>query len=303
LQIAATIEGSGPIAAYFGGAAERELVVVVTNPGTVPVAGATLSLFAGKDAVPSAALDAAGAGQPLPIGAVAPGQSVTVRQPFTIDAPAFGDYRVRGVVAGSEIDVVEGATTTADDFIASTSSYPWAWILIGWLLLLLVLVRAVRSRGSAESDADPLAATLPVLDATAASAASAPVPPVVPGAGAGVVALPQAPVEAPAPAAVPPAPAAPAPPAPPAPPVPAPTIPAAAPTAPAAPPPPSGYALVDAPPPAPTLPPVAAPVAAAGAGEVLDAEIVDPEPDDTASTGVFGVDDLRRMMDQRDPNA
>jgi hypothetical protein len=36
---------------------------------------------------------------------------------------------------------------------------------------------------------------------------------------------------------------------------------------------------------------------------VLDAEIVDPEPDDTASTGVFGVDDLRRMMDQRDPNA
>jgi len=304
LQIAASIEGSGPLSAFVGGAAERELVVVATNSGTAVVTGVTIQLFAGKDAVPGELLSAQG-GQPLSVGILGPGQSVTVRQPFTIDAPAFGDYRVRGVVAGTPIDVIEGASTSPDDFVVSTSAYPWVWIVLGWLVLLFFLARAVRSRAAAEADIDPLVSVLPALDAdreadlsarVAGSTTTSLVPPTLVTA----TNLDDGTSPEPAPDAAEQRIASESPWAPESQPTLPPTR-ATAPIAPAtspAPPPPSGYALLD-----PSVSPQAAPVASGESvdTDVVDAELVDPapQPEQQAASGLFGVSDLRQIMDRR----
>jgi hypothetical protein len=339
ITVDASISGSGPISAYVGGAAQRELVLVVTNTGPTTLTNVGVSLTVGKGSEPTEALQSA-SGAPLTIPSLTPNSPVELRQPFTIGGPAFGEYRVRAVFSGvPAIDVVGGQASGETGVTVATSTYPWLLIILGWLLLQIPLINLYRRRTAVELEPDPLLEQLPAADealpqavpvgaAAAAAPLAAPVPAAVPTEAADLSAPPAAaptvptlpPPPAPAPVPAPPVPAAPvapvgappppppgfdqlapvgdplAPPAPPVPPAPpaspappsepvtaaAPTIPPAPPAPPAAPPMPPEPADTE---PVPTIPPVP------------PAPPAEPESPEPVRSSVFGVTDLRSLID------
>jgi hypothetical protein len=211
LDVEPRVTGTGPIAAFFGGAAERELVLRITNTGSAPLAGLPLVLTIGKGQDPTdPILTAEGFAPTLPDLAV--GEVVEVQLPVTIEAPALGRYTIKGQFSGLEVLSVNGVKNNVGDlsFTTTASSYPWGLILVGWLLLQIPLLGLYKRRPVViESGQDAVAPADEVL-------ATAYEPAVVDGFAQGVF---DAPPGVPPAIAFPPAPPAAAfPPAPPAPP-------------------------------------------------------------------------------------
>jgi hypothetical protein len=247
LDVSASLSGSGPLAAFFGGAAKRELVLTVTNSGSAPLAALPVTLTVGKGLDPTDPLLDAN-GQPIVIPDLAVGQVVEIRQPVTLPAPAFGQYRVKGTFSGLDFLSVDGERNNVGDlgFSTTTSTYPWGLIVIGWLLLQIPLLGLYKRRPVIVEPApeeDPFADDVPV----AAGAEFDGFAQGLFGAGA---------------------------------------VPAAPPI-----PPPNGFVLVGAAGSAPVAPVV--PTAPLGYGPSVP----------STTSGVFGVDDLRSMLDPPRPGA
>jgi hypothetical protein len=148
VDVVSSITGSGPLSAYFGGQAQRELVLTLTNTGNQALENLPLNLTVGKGQDPTTPLTSPD-GLPLQIPRIEAGASVEVRQPFTIDAPAFGQYTVKGSFVGLDSITVDGERqANAGDlsFRSTTSTYPWALIVIGWLLLQIPLLGLYKRR-------------------------------------------------------------------------------------------------------------------------------------------------------------
>jgi len=170
VDVSASIVGSGPISAYFGGAAKRELVLSVTNTGSGPLVSPPLTLTFGKGQDPTTPLPTAD-GQQANLGTIEAGQTIEYRQPITIGAIAFGQYRVKGQFIGLDSITVNREVLDAGDltFDASTSTYPWIAIILAWLLLQIPLLGLYKRRPVTLEplDEDPLYEQLPVAGAAA----------------------------------------------------------------------------------------------------------------------------------------
>lgn len=153
-NVVASLRGSGPWQALFGGAAQREFVVSVTNTGTTVLQDPQINLTYGKGDDPTTPLLGAD-GQPIKFGLIQPTSTVEVRVPVTFPAPTFGKYRVKGVVVGLDSLSVDGEALPQGDneFAATTSTYPWMLIAVAWLLLQIPLLGLYKRRPSLPDDA------------------------------------------------------------------------------------------------------------------------------------------------------
>ncbi len=128
------LEGGGLSLAWLGGSAERTLVYPVRYDGEVAVTDAPVTLMSGRAPDPTGVLAAPA------MGTLAPGEERTYRVPVAFGAPALGDYQVAGRVEGLAREIV---------FTAETSSYPWAWPLLGLLFVGARTARDLRRRPAA----------------------------------------------------------------------------------------------------------------------------------------------------------
>ena len=164
VDVSARLTGSGPFAAYLGGAAKRELVVSVTNTGSSNLINPALNLTVGRGENPATPLTSPNGQQPA-LGTIAPGQTVEYRQSVTLGPPAFGQYRVKGEFIGLDLITVDQQKVNAGvlSFSVATSSYPWLLILIAWLLLQIPLLGLYKRRPVEKPlSEDPLIEQLPV---------------------------------------------------------------------------------------------------------------------------------------------
>jgi hypothetical protein len=129
LKAQVKVESSTTLASVLGGAADRTLVVTLHNDANVPVRGALMVSFWGKDT----------ANHPIPTRLVTvPARgTVTVRVPFELDPLSIGGYDVKGV-AGTNGNTVE--------FSSSTSQWPWGLVIV--LVLVIWLVQSLFVRRS-----------------------------------------------------------------------------------------------------------------------------------------------------------
>jgi hypothetical protein len=131
LDVRAEIEGGGPLASWFGGAAERTLVLVAANTGSLPIENPPTVVTYGRGEDPTDLLV-----RPE-LGAIAPGQTSEIRIPFELPAGSFGSYTVKTTIGG--LDQPTAAR-------ASTSTYPW-FLLVGvWLLIQIPLLGLHKRR-------------------------------------------------------------------------------------------------------------------------------------------------------------
>jgi hypothetical protein len=138
------VESSTSLTSFFGGAADRTLVITVHNPTQLPVDGALALARWGKDD-----LNHLIQGRHFKIGAE---DTVTVRLPFQLDALSFGSYVVGGRA---------GAIANSALFKTDTSQWPWGLVIVLLIILALIvffIVRAVR-RANARKTAGPDDAT------------------------------------------------------------------------------------------------------------------------------------------------
>ena len=164
--VTAAIDGSGPWTAWFGGAASRELVLNITNTGTLPINELPMTIYLGKGEDPTEFLTQARSGQ------VAPGETSQVVVPFELPALSFGSYTARTVIDGLDQQV----TARAD-----TSTYPWALLVVAWLIIQIPLLGLHRRRQQARfDDADLLE-----LEDPFSGLPGAPAAPALVGAGVG----------------------------------------------------------------------------------------------------------------------
>jgi hypothetical protein len=164
LDVSARLSGSGPLSAYLGGVARRDLIISVTNTSAFELANPVLNLFVGRGENPASPLIGPSGQQPS-LGIIAPGQTVEYRQSVTLGPPAFGQYRVRGEFIGLDSITVDQQKVNAGvlSFSVATSSYPWLLILIAWLVLQIPLLGLYKRRPVAKPlSEDPLIEQLPV---------------------------------------------------------------------------------------------------------------------------------------------
>jgi hypothetical protein len=139
MDVRSEVEGGGPLLSWFGGAADRELVLTLTNTGTLPLENPPTTVTLGKGQDPTELLT-------LPrLGSIAPGQTTEVRIPFELPAWSFGSYTVKTTVAG--LDQPTAARSSA-------STYPWFLLVIGWLLLQIPLLGLNKKRRPEPGDTD-----------------------------------------------------------------------------------------------------------------------------------------------------
>lgn len=126
VAITARFTGQGPWTSWFGQAAQRTLVLTVTNTGAVAVHDPPLTITAGKGADPKGVV-------PAPeLGTIEPGESITVEVPLRFSPLSFGQQSARASIAG----FAEPVGT-----LAATSTYPWALIALAAVLTQLGLLR------------------------------------------------------------------------------------------------------------------------------------------------------------------
>jgi hypothetical protein len=136
-----SISGIGPIASWFGAGAERTIDLEVTNTGSTSLENPDVRVTAGTGDDPTDVV-----ARP-DLGLIAPGQSVTVQIPVQFPAFTFGRLTVLTSFAG--LDEPTSVSST-------TSSYPWALIVIGWLLIQIPLLGLWRRKPEAAAPEDPL---------------------------------------------------------------------------------------------------------------------------------------------------
>ncbi len=122
------VSGSG-FAEQFGGPARRTLRFTVRNDGATAVTDPPLALAAGRGSDPTEIVNAP------PLGTLEPGAERSYEVPFTLGAPAFGRYSVRGEITGLDEPIA---------FTGHTASYPWAVPVVGVLLVGVAFLRALR---------------------------------------------------------------------------------------------------------------------------------------------------------------
>ena len=153
-HVALEISGSGPWTALFGGSAERDIILRVENNGTEPLVDTPINLTFGKGSDPTApALQADGG--PVQLGSLLPGQEVELRIPVTTEVPTIGTYTAKVTIIGLN-RLTSGETTLPEgspSIKATTSSYPWALIVLAWLLLQIPLLGLYRRRDVVVEDA------------------------------------------------------------------------------------------------------------------------------------------------------
>ncbi|MEV4676069.1 hypothetical protein AB0K34_30845 [Actinomadura sp. NPDC049382] len=126
---AVSVRGGGLLDGWLGGAADRALRVTLRNEGTTALTDLPLALTMGRGPDPADLVTAPA------LGTLDPGQERTYEIPFTLGAPAFGRYTVRGEIGGLDEPIA---------FTAHTASYPWALPLLGALLVPLPLLTRRR---------------------------------------------------------------------------------------------------------------------------------------------------------------
>jgi hypothetical protein len=151
-------EGEGPWTAWFGGSPHRDLVYTVQNTGNVTVEDPPIIVALGKGSDPT------GIVHPPPVGVLQPGESRTYHVPVDLGVLAFGHYQAVGKIPGFANPV---------EFRASTSTYPWA-------LLLLIVVGAfefvlIKARNRARARLARQAEVAPALVGAMAALNPAPV--------------------------------------------------------------------------------------------------------------------------------
>jgi hypothetical protein len=124
---AAHVEGQGSWTSWFGASSNRTLVLTLRDVGKVSVPNPLLSvtLRKGSDTpeyVPSPR-----------IATLQPGETRVVRIPLTLDALSMGQFTVSGAVTGYNAR-----------FTTKTSSYPWGWLIVPFILINVILWRVLR---------------------------------------------------------------------------------------------------------------------------------------------------------------
>ncbi|MEM8747292.1 MAG: hypothetical protein AAGF91_11365 [Actinomycetota bacterium] len=143
----ARLTGEGPWLSWWGGPAERQLLVIVENTSTDTVDAAELTLAQGRGA----------ATEPLEsptLAELAPGERVTIRVDIELDAFAFGTHAVVGTITGVDRPV---------GFRAETTHVPWLLLLLPTLVLAQVALIGLRNRARRRL-AEPVEATDMVVD-------------------------------------------------------------------------------------------------------------------------------------------
>lgn len=125
-----SVRDGGFMDGWLGGGAGRTLRVTLRNEGTTALTDLPLSLTLGRGPDPADLITAPA------LGSLNPGQERTYDIPFSLAAPAFGRYTVRGEIGGLDEPIA---------FTAHTASYPWAFPLLGALLVPLPLLTRRRS--------------------------------------------------------------------------------------------------------------------------------------------------------------
>jgi len=149
LSVTARLEGGRPVAAWFGGADERTLVLTVHNDGSVP-AELRLDVAVGPGALPDTDVDTGD-----PPGKIYPGGTRILRVPVEFEPLGFGHHVVAGEVAAP------GASAA---FEVGVDVQPWGLYAVMFLVVVLAAVLAVlllRRRRRRRRSAQP-AATEPL---------------------------------------------------------------------------------------------------------------------------------------------
>ncbi|WUI02745.1 hypothetical protein OHR68_13345 [Spirillospora sp. NBC_00431] len=120
-----SVRGGGFMDGWLGGGADRTLRVVLRNEGTTALTDVPITVTAGRGDDPTGLVDAPS------LGTLDPAQERAYDIPFTLEAPAFGRYTVRGEIGGLDEPI---------SFTAHTASYPWALPILGTLLVPLPLL-------------------------------------------------------------------------------------------------------------------------------------------------------------------
>ncbi|HEY3670843.1 MAG TPA: hypothetical protein VGN51_07910 [Acidimicrobiia bacterium] len=147
---AAVVEAPVPGWQVFGGTGNRVLAVTIDNGSADALEDLRVVAAVGRGR---------GSGEPLPSRAVrriGAGVHRTVRIPFTVSAPFYGDYTVAGTVYG---------LPTATAFHADLDNDPWAAeLLLPIALLVLAETLRVRDRRARrrEAAADAAVAATPI---------------------------------------------------------------------------------------------------------------------------------------------
>ncbi|OLT24953.1 hypothetical protein BJF79_44580 [Actinomadura sp. CNU-125] len=144
-----SVTGGGPGPGWLAGTARRTLRVTLRNNGTATLTDPPLTLTAGRGDQPARIVDAP------PLGVLEPGAERTYDIPVVLDAPAFGRYTIRGEIAGLDEPIA---------FTAETASYPWAFPILGALLVPVPLLTA-RRRRTTRVPGRPVAGAVPVAAA------------------------------------------------------------------------------------------------------------------------------------------
>ncbi|MEO0494220.1 MAG: hypothetical protein AAF081_12475 [Actinomycetota bacterium] len=128
--IDARLTGDGPWTSWFGGAAERRLLLVFENSGDVAIDAPELVLRIGKGEATT----------PLEAPELAPldpGDRRTVQVPVELDPFAFGTHAVVGEFLG---------VADTPGFRAETTHVPWLLLLLPTLVLAQVALVGLRNR-------------------------------------------------------------------------------------------------------------------------------------------------------------
>lgn len=129
--VGAVLIGSDSWTTWFGAAPTRTLVLTLENTGRTTIADIPVALEVGRSANPTTNVA-------IPsLGTLGPGEKRRYEVPVTFPAFAFGSYSAAGQIA------VQGEPLT---FVASTSSYPWALIVLPLVVVLEVVLLRGRNR-------------------------------------------------------------------------------------------------------------------------------------------------------------
>ena len=125
--LGASLRGSGPWESDFGASPRRTLELVLADRGGAPTGPLSLRLGVTGDGGRPRSLPVTG------VGALAPGQTRTIRVPVRLPAMTFGTSTLRGTV---------GSAGQSVPFAVATGVVPWGLVAVAALVALAVLVAA-----------------------------------------------------------------------------------------------------------------------------------------------------------------
>jgi hypothetical protein len=147
LDVSAKLDGGADLRSLFGLSAQRELVLNIRNPGNTPVLAAPINVGFGHGSDPTdPVLNPDGSSIVVPD--LQPGATAEVRVPIEIEPIAAGTYRAKASFVGLDKLLINGQATPEGTLSVTTdtSTYPWGFILLIWLLLQIPLLGLYKRR-------------------------------------------------------------------------------------------------------------------------------------------------------------